>query len=100
MKTFYGATYIKAINLAIAKVYHPIKIEYYKICQEKEEKNKDVLYGIEIIKKIYKNKKIQIEKEKTLSITSSEEKIEKILELLKNNQVTPIALKDIVADLI
>lgn len=97
MKTFYGATFITATDLAKAKIYHPMKLEYYKIRQDKENKNET--YGIEIVKKIYKNKDIQIEQEKVLGITTIEEKIEAILELLKKHQVTPVILKDVIEDL-
>ena len=71
MKTFYGAAFVTLKELAVANIYHPIKLEYYKICQKNNENMK---YGIEIVKKIYKNKQIQ---EKVLSITNIEEKQKK-----------------------
>lgn len=97
MKTFYGATFLAATELAKCNVYNPMKLEYYKIRQMKQKENKR--YGIEIVKKMYKNKHVKIEKEKLLRITSSEEKVEKILEILKKYQVTPIILKDVIEDL-
>lgn len=97
MKTYYGATFMTATDLAKAKIYHPMKIEYYKISQNKEQNC--IKYGIQIVKKIYKNKQIETEQEKLLNITPSEEKVEEMLELLKNYQATPINLKDVMEDL-
>ena len=97
MKTFYGDTFIKIADLAMSKIYYPIKLEYYKIWQETENENR--IYGIEIVKKKYVNKSIQTEQEKILEITKSEEKIEEILQIIKMGQVTPVSLKYVVEDL-
>lgn len=97
MKIFYGATFMTATDLAKANIYHPMKLEYYKIRQENKEE--DIKYGIEIVKKMYKNKQIEIEQEKILNITKSEEKANEMLELLKKHQVTPVVLKDVIEDL-
>lgn len=96
MKTFYGATFMTATDLAKANIYHPMKLEYYKIHQNKEIEN--TTYGIEIVKKMYKNKQIEIEQEKILNVTSSEEKIDKLLSILKDYKVTPVVLKDVIED--
>ena len=97
MKKFYGATFVTPSELEESNIHHPMKLEYYKICQDK--KKECIKYGIEIVKKIYKDTKIETEQEKVLSITTIENKIEEILELLKNHQVTPIILKDVIEDL-
>ena len=36
MKTFFSSTFIKEKSLEEARIYHPIKLEYYKIENEGE----------------------------------------------------------------
>ena len=93
LKIFYGETFIETATLVGSKINYPIKLEYYKINQEKK-------YGIEIVKKNLKNRKLEIEQERILNITTSKRKICKILEKLKRNQVMPINLSEIVKDML
>lgn len=93
MKTFFGGCFIGDNKLKEAGIKYPIKVEYYKL---KDEKNKK--YGIEIIKTEYKNKHIDIEKQELNSLSRNENKIEKILELFKKNEVTPISAIEIIED--
>ncbi len=99
IKKFYGGMFIEKEKLANEGIKYPIKIEYYKICDNTE--NKEITkYGLEVIKTEYKNQEINIEKEKVLEITKEERIIDNILDKLKRNQVTPVITKYIVEDLI
>ena len=74
-------------------IQYPIKVEYYKVRDEDNKK-----YGIEIIKKEYKPKNIDIEKQEIKSLSKDECEIERMLELFKKNQVTPISAGEIIED--
>lgn len=93
MKTFFGDTYIQTQRLKEAGIQYPIKVEYYKL---KDESNRK--YGIEIIKREYNPKETNVEKQVINSISNDEYKIEKILELFKKNEVTPISAGEIIED--
>ncbi len=94
MKTFFGNIFMNEEALEKEGIKYPIKVEYYKtVNEEKGEKN----YGIEIIKTEYKQieeERIEIDK-----LTKEENKIEEILQLLKENEVTTIGAKDIIDDI-
>ena len=91
MKTFFGGIFIETKKLKEEGIEYPIKVEYYKI----EEENK---FGIEIIKKEYKEQKIDIEKQELKSLSKDECKINRMLELFKKNEVTPISAPEIIED--
>lgn len=93
MKTFFGDIFIDENKLKEQGILYPIKVEYYKI---KDEKNKK--YGIEIIKKEYKTQKIEIEKQELKSLSKNECKIEKMLKLFKKNEVTTTNAVEIIED--
>ena len=99
MKNFFGSIFINRDKLSEAGINYPIKVEYYKIINEEEKVKKDkLLYGIQIIKTEYRDK-IGVEGNKIESITNEEKEIDKMLRLMKENEVTPIALEDIVTEL-
>ena len=91
MKTFFGGIFIETKKLKEEGIKYPIELEYYKL----EEDNK---YGIEIIKKEYKEQMINIEKQELKSLSKDECKINRMLELFKKNQVTPISSTEIIED--
>lgn len=93
MKTFFGDIFIEASKLKEAGIQYPIKVEYYKLKDENNEK-----YGIEIIKREYKPKNINIEKQVLKSLSKDECKIERMLELFEKNEVTPISAGEIIED--
>lgn len=93
MKTFFGGIFIEASKLKKEGIQYPIKVEYYKL---KDEDNKK--YGIEIIKREYKPKNINIEKQVLKSLSKDECKIERMLELFEKNEVTPISAGEIIED--
>lgn len=96
MKTFYGGTFISKNKLEEAKIYNPIKLEYYKIKEDDELKEK---YGIEIIKTEYQNSTIKTENIVLEEITEDENVANKVLDLMKRNEVTPISARDVLEDI-
>lgn len=95
MKSFYGGTYIGREILAENNIYHPIRLEYYKL--EKEEKN-TLFYGIEVVKTEYKDEKTIVENESIENITKEEEKIIELLEKFKTGTVMPTFLKEMLEE--
>lgn len=91
LKTFFGGIFIETNKLKKEGIEYPIKVEYYKI----EEENQ---YGIEIIKKEYTKPKTNIEKQELKSLSKDECKIDRMLELFKKNEVTPISAPEIIED--
>ena len=99
MKTFYGVTFMNKEKLKEVGVFHPIKLEYYKLREEVKYNNSEV-YGIEIVKTEYIGENVKVEKAIKEKIIFDEENTDNILDLLKNGEVTPISLEDIVDDIL
>lgn len=97
MKNFFGSIFINRDELLEAGINYPIKVEYYKIINEPEKENK-LLYGIQVIKTEYKEK-IGVEQNRIEHITNDESEITKILSLIKENEVTPIGLEDVIIEI-
>ena len=99
LKNFFGSIFINRDRLKEAGIDYPIKVEYYKITNEQEKiKQNKLKYGIQIIKTEYKEK-IGVEQNKIEDITNDENEITKILYLMKNNEVTPIGLEDVILEI-
>ena len=92
VKTFFGGIFIETNRLKEEGIEYPIKVEYYKL----EDENK--IYGIEIIKKEYRLIGTKVEREEIKSLSKDECKIERMLELFKKNEVTPITAGEIAED--
>lgn len=99
MKKFYGGKFINKQKLSKEGIDYPIKIEYYKI-YDNEETKEITQYGLEVVKTEYRNENINVENEEVLRITKEEKIIDKILDKLKDNEVTPVITKYIVEDLV
>ena len=97
MKNFFGSIFINRDELLEAGINYPIKVEYYKITNEPEKENK-LLYGIQVIKTEYKDK-IGVEQNRVEHITNDESEITKMLSLIKENEVTPIGLEDVIIEI-
>lgn len=97
MKTFFDGIFIDKNRLLEEGIKYPVKIEYYKTITGKE--NVENKYGIEIIKTEYKEGNVNVEKEEVLEITNNSNKADKILTLLRDNEVTPIAIQDVLYEL-
>ena len=99
MKNFFGSIFINRDELREAGINYPIKVEYYKITNEQEKiKQNKLKYGIQIIKTEYRDK-IGVEQEKIEHITNDENEITNILGLMKENEVTPIGLEDVILEI-
>ena len=99
IKKFYGGKFIDKQKLSSAGIDYPIKIEYYKI-YDNEENREITQYGLEVVKTEYKAENINIESKEVLKVTKEEKIIDNILDKLKNNEVTPVIARYIVEDLV
>lgn len=97
MKTFFGGMFMNKDELRREGILHPIKLEYYKI---KDIKSKNDIFGVEIVKTEYINEKVKVEKASVDRLTNDENIENKVLDMLKRNEVTPIGLDDVVQDLV
>lgn len=93
MNTFFGSTFIKQEALEEARIDYPIKLEYYKIINEREA------FGIEIVKKEYRKEGTKVDNEQKENVTDDEKEIDGILKTLERNQVTPAGLEDAIKEL-
>ena len=99
MKNFFGSIFINRDELKEAGINYPIKVEYYKIINEEEKiKKNKLIYGIQVIKTEYRDK-IGVEQTKIEHITNDENEITKMLSLIKQNEVTPIGLEDVILEI-
>ena len=96
MKTFFGGIFMNKYELRGEGILYPIKLEYYKI---KDLKSKNDIFGVEVVKTEYLNEEVKVEKASVDRLTNDETIENSILNLLKRNEVTPVALKDVVQDL-
>lgn len=95
MKSFYGAIYIEKEILEANHIYHPVRLDYYKV--EKEEEHK-LFYGIEIVKTEYKTEKPEIEANCVEQVTTEEREIIEILEKFKLGSVMPEVLEEMIKE--
>lgn len=102
MKHFYAGTFINRDDLKSIGIEYPIKLEYYKTRPNIEvTKNENkIKYGIEVVKTSYIHEEIKVENTEIKEFTEDEVIVNKILDTLKRNEVTPICAKYIVEDLL
>ena len=97
LKTFFDGIFIDNEKLSDEGIEYPIKLEYYKTITSEE--NVKAKYGIEIVKTEYKNGNVNVESNKLENVTNNDEEADKILSILRNNEVTPIGMQDILDDM-
>lgn len=97
MKTFFDGVFISSKHLEEAGIKYPIKLEYYKTSGEE---NVEAKYGIEVVKTEYLDGNVKVETKEIKNITDNIEEQEKILAILRNNEVTPIGVDDVLQDLL
>lgn len=97
MKTFFDGVFIDRSRLMEEGIKYPIKLEYFKTS---EEENVETKYGIEVVKTEYIDGDIRTETKTINNLTNSVIEQEKILNLLKSNEVTPIAVEDVLDDIL
>lgn len=97
MKTFFDGVFMSREQLKEAGINYPIKLEYFKTSGEG---NVETKYGIEVVKTEYLDNNVKVETKEIKNVTNNLEEQEKILTLLRNNEVTPIAVEDVLQDLL
>lgn len=102
MKHFYAGTFINREDLKSVGIEYPIKLEYYKTEPSVDivENENEIKYGIEVVKTSYIKEKAEVENIKISEFTKDESIVNRILDTLKRNEVTPICAKYIVEDLL
>lgn len=95
MKTFFDGIFISKNLLEEAGIKYPIKLEYFKTLNENVESK----FGIEVVKTEYLEGNVNIETKEITNIAWDEQKQEEILSLLRNNQVTPITLEEVLEEI-
>lgn len=98
MKTFFDGVFINREKLKEQGIEYPIKLEYFKTSIEEE--NVGTKYGIEIIKTEYLEDNVRIESNELINITNNIYEEERILKVLKENEVTPIGLEDVIGEIL
>ena len=96
LKTFFDGIYIDG-SAYEEELEYPIKLEYYKTFETQE--NVGAKYGIEIVKTEFIQGKINVESKRVEDITNISSKIDEILTILKDNEVTPIGMQDVLEDM-
>ena len=99
VKVFYGGKFIEKSKLEQEGIYYPIKLEYYKRLDLEKPDHERPNYGISIVKTEYNPEQIKIETKDIRNLTQDEEKVEEILFMCKQYDVTPIGIEDIIQDL-
>lgn len=100
-RVYYGNTFLEAKDLIDTKI-NRIELEYYRTKKRKTNffREEPTSYGIEIVKKEYLGKRVNVEKEKMDSISNKKSNIDSIIKRLKDFKVTPIGLKDVLEDIV
>ena len=96
-KSFFGRTVIDCSDSEDMKTDEKIELEYYEThnLAEKSERK----YGIEIIKRKEKSEKFNIESKVVNNLSNEEKVIDRLLEILMLNKVTPVSVDDIISDI-
>lgn len=96
--SYYGATLLDEMDLVESNNKNRIILEYYK--SKNHSLKLKTFYGITIVKKEYRKDKIEFEKNSIKQVSTNEGKIKNIIETLKYYKVTPIALDDVLVELL
>ena len=96
-KSFFGRTIIDSSDSDELRDCEKIELAYYEThnLAEKNERK----YGIEVIKKKDEKEKFNIETKVINNISNEEKDVNKLLEILMINKVTPITVDDIISDI-
>lgn len=100
IKELYGEAIIDSRDSEELNIGERIKLEYYKTISKLFANGNRETYGTGIVKKYKDTKKEKIESREINNILLEEKQTEKLLKILINNKVTPIALDDVLTDLI
>lgn len=96
-KSFFGRTVIDSSDSEDLRSDEKIELEYYETHNLLEENERK--YGIEVVKRNQKNEKFNIESKIVNNISNEENEINRLLEILMINKVTPVSVDDIISDI-
>ena len=96
MKTFFDGVFIDKGKLEEAGIKYPIKLEYFRTSKKENVKKK---FGIEVVKTEYLETKVNIETKEISNLTENMEELDSILTILRNNEVTPVGVEDVLQEL-
>ena len=100
MNVFYGGKFIEKSKLEEVGIYYPVKLEYYKMIENPGENQRGITkFGISIVKTAYIPDNINIDTKDIKNLSEDELKVEKILSIFKENEVTPLNAEEIIYDL-
>lgn len=94
-KNFFGKTTLDSNDSEELNVGERIELEYYET-QNTETEGKE--YGIEVLKKDVKLEKFNIETKVVNNISDEENTVNRLLEILMTNKVTPVSVDDVISD--
>ncbi len=100
VREFYGEAIIDDKDTEELNLGERIKLEYYKTISKLFTNEGRKTYGIGIVEKIKKAGLERLESKEIHNILIEEKQIENLLKILVANKVTPIALDDVLTDLI
>lgn len=98
MKTFFDGVFINKEQLEEEGIEYPIKLEYFKTSVDEE--NVGTKYGIEIIKTEYLSDNVRVETNEIRNVTNNIWEENRILKILRENEVTPVGLQDVIGELL
>ena len=96
-KSFFGKTIIDSSDYEESNDNEKFELEYYETHNMPGTCKKE--YGIEIVKKRKQDEKFNIESKIINNISDEEKDVNKLLEILMLNKVTPITVDDVISDI-
>ena len=96
-KSFFGRATIDSSDYDDIDENEKIELEYYET-HNLAEKNERT-FGIEVVKTSNNNDKFNIESKIVNNISKEEKEIDRLLEILMINKVTPISVDDVISDI-
>lgn len=96
-KSFFGRTIIDSSDSENINDDERIEVEYYETHNLTEKHGRK--YGIEVLKRNQKKEKFNIESKIVNNISNEEKEINKLLEILMINKVTPVSVDDVISDI-
>ena len=93
MKTFFDEIFINTDELKNEGIEYPVKLEYFETINTEEDV--EAKYGIEIVKTDFVDGKVKTNSNIIKNITKYQDEIERILNIFRNNEVTPCGMEDV-----
>ena len=97
MKTFFDEIFINTDELINEGIEYPVKLEYFETINTEEDV--EAKYGIEIVKTDFVDGKVKTNSNIIKNITKYQDEIERILNIFRNNEVTPCGMEDVLIDM-